>query len=124
MSSLRWARAAAICGFLATAAFAQRPAVEIKVAGNARIPAAAVIAVSGLGMGQPISRAPLDAAVQKLFETGFFTSVNYRYDPRTVDGVNGYVVTLQVAEEPARAQIVLDIPGEDPEQLWQQLKAA
>jgi len=28
-----------------------------------------------------VSRADLDAAAQKLFETGLFTSMNYRYNP-------------------------------------------
>ncbi len=121
MRSLKWvAGLSAICGWLAPAAMAQRPVVEIKVAGNARLAPAAVIGASGLRIGQTVSRPELDAAAQKIFDTGFFSSVNYRYDPKA----NGYAVTLQVSEEPAGTLVELDFPGLDAEQLWQQLKSA
>ena len=51
---------------LAPAALAQHPVAEIKVAGNARLPAAAVIAASGLRVGQIATRAQFDAAAQRL----------------------------------------------------------
>jgi len=94
------------------------------VTGNARVKAAAVIAASGLRAGQQVSRAELDATVQKMFDTGFFSGVNYRYDLKTTAGVTGYIVTLQVTEEALQTPVELDIPGQDPEQLWRQLKAA
>ena len=115
---------AAVALMLAPAALAQRPIVEIKVAGNERLAAAAVIAASGLRTGQTVARAELDAAAQKLFETGFFTSVNYRYDPKSAGGVAGYAVTLEISEEAARTPVELDIPGLDAEDLWRQLKSA
>jgi outer membrane protein assembly factor BamA len=104
-------------------ALAQHPVVEIKVAGNARL-AAAVIAASGLSVGQIVARAQLDAAAQKLADTGFFASVSYRYDPKPVGGVTGYALTFQVSEQEARTPVELDIPGLDAERLWQQLKSA
>jgi len=59
-----------------------------------------------------------------MFETGFFASVKYRYDPKSSGAVDGYAVTLQITEEPPRTQIVLDIPGQEEEQLWQHLKSS
>ena len=105
-------------------ALAQHPVAQIKVAGNARLAATAVIAASGLRVGQIVTRAQLDAAAQKLADTGFFASVSYRYDPKAAGGVTGYALTLQVTEEAARTPVELDIPGQDAERLWQQLKSA
>src|ERR1039457_2692799 len=105
-------------------ALAQHPVAQIKVAGNARLAATAVIAASGLRVGQIVTRAQLDAAAQKLADTGVFASVSYRYDPKAAGGVTGYALTLQVTEEAARTPVELDIPGQDAERLWQQLKSA
>src|ERR1022692_4096005 len=96
----------AVALMLMPAALAQHPVMEIKVAGNERLAAAAVIAASGLRKGQTATRAELDAAAQKLADTGFFTRVSYRYEPT------------------ALAPVELDIPGQDAEHLWQQLKTA
>jgi len=114
----------AVALLLAPAAFAQRPIVEIKVTGNERLAPSVVIAASGLQTGQAVTRAELDRAAQKLFETGFFKGANYRYDPKADGGVAGYAVTLEISEEAARTPVELDIPGLDAERLWQQLKAA
>jgi outer membrane protein assembly factor BamA len=109
---------------LAPAALAQRPVMEIGVAGNARLPSAAVIAASGLRKGQTATHAELDRAAQKLADTGFFASVSYSYDPKAVAGVTGYALTLHVSEQAALAPVELDIPGQDSERFWQQLKSA
>lgn len=115
---------AAVALVLAPAALAQRPVVDIQVAGNQRLAAAAVIAASGLRVGQTAARAEFDAAARKLFDTGFFAGVSYRFDPTTAGGVGGYAVTLQVSEEPARMPVELDIPGQDAELLWRQLQSS
>jgi outer membrane protein insertion porin family len=115
----------AVALLLAPAALAQHPVVEIKVAGNQRLAAAAVIAASGLRVGRMATHADLDAAAQKLADTGFFASVSYRYDPKPAPGGGtGYALTFQVSEQPALVAVQLDIPGQDTERLWQQLKAA
>jgi len=114
---------AALALMLAQPALAQRLA-EIKVTGNARLPADALIAAFGLRTGHTVTRAELDGAVQKLFQTGFFSSVNYRYDPEPVGSGPGYVLTLQVSEEAAHKPVELDFPDMDAERLWQQLKSA
>ena len=116
--------ALAILAVCATArpAGAQHPIVEIKVAGNQRLAAAAVIAASGLRQGQMATRADLDGAARRLADTGFFASVSYSYDPKTAGGATGYALTLHVSEQQALAPVELDIPGVDADQLWRQLK--
>jgi outer membrane protein insertion porin family len=106
------------------AALAQRPVVAIAVTGTERFTPAAVIAASGLHVGQTVVRNDLNAAAQRLLDTGFFSSVNYRYDFKTICDMNGFAVTLQIAEEPAPMPVELDIPGQDSETLWPQLQSA
>jgi outer membrane protein assembly factor BamA len=98
--------------------------MEISVAGNARFPSVAVIAASGLRKGQTATHEELDRAAQRLADTGFFASVSYSYDPKTVAGVTGYALTLHVSEQAAVVPVELDVPGQDTEHLWQQLKSA
>ncbi|HUE04333.1 MAG TPA: POTRA domain-containing protein [Bryobacteraceae bacterium] len=125
---MRWLHpAVAVCVIAAlvpAAALAQHPVMETKVAGNKRLPAAAVIAASGLRAGQMATRAQLDAAAKKLADTGFFSSVTYKYDPETAGSVTGYALTFLVTEQPAIVPVLLDIPDVDAERLWLQLKAA
>ena len=113
-----------ICGCLAPAAIAQRSIVAINVTGNVRLAPQPVIAASGLRIGQTVTRAALDAAAQRLLDTGLFASVNYSYAPQTARGISGFAVTLHVAEEPASSAVALDFPGQDAEQLWQRLRSS
>jgi len=113
-----------IAAFFIVSAAAQTTLLEIRVAGNERLPSAAISAASGLHVGSTVTRADFDAASQKLFDTGFFQSVNYGYDPKRVGEKTGFVVTLLLAEEPARTPVVLDIPDVDEEQVWRELKHA
>lgn len=108
---------------LAGIAFAQAPLYEIHVVGNERLSAADIVAASGLRTGESVTRDDFDAANQKLFETGFFASVNYRYAAKTRGDVVGFSLTLQVAEEPAETQVIVDIPGVDEAALWRDLAA-
>jgi outer membrane protein assembly factor BamA len=125
MQRMEWAAGIlALCGILAPCALAQHPIMEIKVSGNQRLPAAAVIAASGLRQGQAATHADLDKAAAKLAQTGLFSSVSYQYDPRTVGGVTGYALVLLVSEDTALATVVLDFPGEDAERLWQRLRSS
>jgi len=106
---------------MAAIASAQAPLYEIGVAGNDQLRAADIIAASGLHTGQTATRDDFDAANQKLFDTGFFTSVNYRYAAKIQGNVAGYSLTMQVAEEPARTRVIIDIPGIDESKLWPDL---
>lgn len=102
-------------------ASAQAPLYEVRVTGNDQLRADDIIAASGLHVGQSATRDDFDAANQKLFDTGFFTSVNYRYAAKIQRNVAGFTLTFQVTEEPARTQAILDIPGTDVDKIWQDL---
>jgi outer membrane protein assembly factor BamA len=107
---------------LAPVASAQTPILELRVEGNSRLPSAGIIAASGLKVGAVVTRHDLDAAAQKLVDTGFFHSANYRFQPKSSDRP-GYVVTLQVSEEKAGRSVQLDIPGIEEAQLWATLRS-
>ncbi len=117
---------AALAGLILTAtlAFAQAPLYEIRVTGNQRFRAEDIIAASGLRLNQAVTTDDFDSAIKKLSETGLFTSVNYRYDPKISRGAAGFALTLEVVEQPAVRQTEIDIPGLDGEKLWQDLKRA
>ena len=94
---------------------------EVHVEGNLRLKASAVVAASGLHLNTQVTRADLDKAAQRLFDTGLFTGMNYRYAPIAKDASGGQSVTFMVKEEATRATVVLDIPGIEPDQMWTQL---
>src|ERR1044072_1677160 len=80
-----------------TSAVAQqsnRIVTRIEVEGLVKLTADEVIATSGLKTGTPLSVPALDAAGQKLFESGLFSKVAYR---STSKG-NQVTVILQVEE--------------------------
>ena len=103
---------------------AQRPIVSIHVNGNERIPEAAVVAASGLRVGQVVTQPDMDAVAQRLLHTGFFSIASYRCDPVKTASASGFAVVLEVTEEDARTPVLLDIPGQDAERLWSGLMAA
>ena len=109
------------CVGIAATASAQAPLYEIRVTGNDQLRAADIIAASGLRKGQSATRDDFDAANQKLFETGLFTSVNYRYAAKIQGNIPGFSLTLEVAEEPAGTQVIVDIPGVDESKFWQDM---
>ncbi len=96
--------------------------VDIQVTGNARLPSAAIIAASGLARGQTATPKDFDAAMARLDNTGLFTSLAYRYDPKTMGEKSGYAVTLQVAEAQTVSGVRLDIPGVEENEIWQEIR--
>jgi outer membrane protein insertion porin family len=106
----------------AAIAVAQYHLLEVRVAGNQQLRAEDIIAASRLRTGQTVARAEFDAATQRLFDTGLFASVNYTYAQK--NDATGYLLTFQVAEEPAGTQVLIDIPGVDDARLWQDLARA
>ena len=98
--------------------------VDIKVSGNYKFPAAAVISACGLRVGQSFAAKDVEAATHRLAETGLFSSVDSRYDARTVNRTAGYALTWRVEEAPVSASVRLDFPGIDEQELWKELKQA
>jgi outer membrane protein assembly factor BamA len=77
-----------------------------------------VLDLAGLHIGAPVDQAALQAAAQKLNETGLFDSVNYRYESGPKQG---YALTLQVADPTSLFNATIDVPGANEDELWRWL---
>ncbi len=97
------------------------PVAGVRVAGNQRLPAAAIVRATGVRQGQAASRENLDAAVRSLFDTGLFTSVNYRYEQVPGSDPATYTVTFQVLEDRADTDVRIEIAGVDEASVWKDL---
>src|SRR5215471_9662094 len=72
------------------------PLKTLRIDGSQRIPAAKILAVAGLNIGQPVVKADFDSARNRLVATGAFESVGYEFKP---SGDNmGYDGVFQVVE--------------------------
>ncbi len=77
-----------------------------------------VLELAGLHIGSPVDQAALQAAAQRLNDSGLFDSVNYRYEPGSQQG---YALTLQVADPVSLFNASIDIPGTNEDELWKWL---
>ncbi|HKW63873.1 MAG TPA: POTRA domain-containing protein [Candidatus Acidoferrum sp.] len=68
---------------------------EIHIEGQKHLSEAQISALTGLVPGSQVGRADLQAAADKLTQTGLFDKISYRFETRT-----GVVVTYQVVESP------------------------
>jgi outer membrane protein assembly factor BamA len=101
---------------------AQNGIASITVTGNRRLSTAAILQASGLHLHQPVTKADLDKANQRLMNTGLFTAVHYRTDDPASEHAD-WALTLEVTEDRAPVDVRLDIPGLDEKQLWDGLQA-
>ncbi len=81
------------CAVLGQQAF---PLEKIAVRGNERIAAEKIVAVSGLKIGTPVTKADFDAARARLLATGAFESVGYEFKPAADN--KGFDATFEVVE--------------------------
>ncbi len=72
------------------------PLESVAVRGNRRIAAEKIVAVSGLKIGTPMTKADFDAARTKLLATGAFESVGYEFKPSAKN--TGFDATFEVVE--------------------------
>ena len=75
---------------------AAAPLREVRSDGLKSIPEAQLVALSGLQPGTPTAREDLQAAADKLVQSGLFAKVKYNFQDRT----DGLVVTFHVEEAP------------------------
>jgi outer membrane protein assembly factor BamA len=68
---------------------------EVRVEGQKDLSEAQLVALTGLVVGSQVGRSDLQAAADKLVQTGLFSKVSYNFETRT-----GVVVTYHVAESP------------------------
>src|SRR5438477_9923560 len=109
---------------VAGVATAQIPVATVGVAGHERLPAGAIARATGVRIGQKPARGALDAVAGTLFNTGLFTSVNYRYDPVAGTDPSTYRITFQVVEDREDTDVRIEIPGMDEAAIWKELEAS
>jgi len=68
---------------------------EVRIEGQKHLSEAQIVSITGLTVGSEIGRADLQAAADKLTQTGLFDKISYHFETRT-----GVVVTYQVQESP------------------------
>jgi outer membrane protein insertion porin family len=75
---------------------AQFPLETLRVEGNYHIPAAKIIAVSGLKIGRTVVKEDFEAARTRLIQSGAFSNAGYEFKPSTAG--TGYDGMLEVTE--------------------------
>ena len=100
---MRICRAAALAVYLpalyllAAPTAAQTSALrQVRIEGNKQFTEAQIVALSGLQTGTEVTRPDLQAAADRLVQTGLFAGVNYTFQTRT----DGVVVTFSLGEVP------------------------
>lgn len=78
---------------------------EIRAEGQRHLSEAEVTALTGLAVGSPVGRADLQAAADKLVQTGLFAKVSYNFQTRS-----GVIVTYHVEESPRLPAYFDNIP--------------
>lgn len=87
---------AAVCPSLAqTADNVTASLREVRIEGQKHLSESQIAALTGLVLGSQVGRADLQAAADKLVQTGLFDKVSYRFETRT-----GVIVTYNVQESP------------------------
>ena len=107
-----------MCGIAAQSGF---PIETIEFHGS-EYPRSALLTVTGLHAPMPFSEAALRDAAQKLQDTGFFRSVQFRYEPARSH--RGYAVNFDLAEDTDSLPARIDIPDADENDVWTALEAA
>lgn len=90
------------------------PIQSLAVEGNHVFPAAAILAVAGLKIGQVAGEAEFDAARDRLIASGAFERVGYQFAP--APGGKGFRASFQVAETTSLYPVVfedLGVPDRD-----------
>jgi outer membrane protein assembly factor BamA len=77
-----------------------------------------VLDLAGLHIGAAVDKAAMEAASQKLSESGMFESVSYSYGPGTKQG---YALALKIADPRSPFTATIDIPGVNDDELWRWL---
>ncbi|MGQ0733610.1 MAG: BamA/TamA family outer membrane protein [Acidobacteriota bacterium] len=105
-----------------SAAVGQAPAGEIlgevRVHGNHTTPDADVLALAGLTLGAPLTGTTLEAAAQRLRDSGRFAGIEVRKRYRSIDNPLDIVVIVIVDEHAAVSEDDL-VPGS-----WKRIRAA
>ena len=101
-----------ICGLFVAAVVSSTPSAgqdlaklgAIRVAGHSRYTEPQVVSLSGLEPGRSVSKADLEAAAQRLADTGLFQRVSYKY----ATAAGQLTVTFDIEEARWTVPVVLD----------------
>jgi outer membrane protein assembly factor BamA len=102
---------------LGVAAFPQEgsfPLELVNVKGSVLTPTT-VEEIAGLRLGAPIDKAAMESACKRLADSGLFASIGYEYAPGPK---RGYILTLDLSDQPATVPAVIDIPGANEDDVW------
>ena len=105
----------------ALAAEQRFPLNKLDSSGQNRLSEQAVLLASGLKLRQSVENGDFVKACDQIVNSGFFRSCNFRYDPLTVGGVDGYDVHFVVEEIAETQAATIEIPGLSEDDLWNEL---
>ena len=74
-----------------------------------------VLEIAGLHIGAPIEKAGIEAACEKLRDSGIFSSIDYRY---TEDAEHNFALILTVRDQGSLSDATIDVPGIDESEAW------
>jgi Surface antigen variable number repeat len=123
-----------VCTLLAPAVFGQLTAVDqpappsrrvvtiekLNVKGT-RFPARSIQILTGLREGDQIDEAAVRKAIERMLESGLIRSVNYNYE--SLEDPHKVALELDVIDETPLYPASIEIPGVDPEPVWQYLES-
>ncbi|MEO8052241.1 MAG: POTRA domain-containing protein [Acidobacteriota bacterium] len=93
---------------------------NLKVKGT-RFPARSIQILTGLREGDQIDEAAVRKAIERMLESGLIRSVNYVYE--SLEDPHQVALELDVIDETPLYPASIEIPGVDPEPVWQYLES-
>jgi hypothetical protein len=86
-----------------------------------RFPARSIQILTGLREGDQIDEAAVRKAIERMLESGLIRSVNYNYE--SLEDPSKVALELDVIDETPLYPASIEIPGVDPEPVWQYLES-
>jgi Surface antigen variable number repeat len=86
-----------------------------------RFPARSIQILTGLREGDQIDEAVVRKAIERMLESGLIRSVNYNYE--SLEDPGKVSLELDVIDETPLYPASIEIPGVDPEPVWQYLES-
>lgn len=86
-----------------------------------RFPARSIQILTGLREGDQIDEAAVRKAIERMLESGLIRSVNYNYE--SLEDPGKVALELDVIDETPLYPASIEIPGVDPEPVWQYLES-
>jgi hypothetical protein len=86
-----------------------------------RFPARSIQILTGLREGDQIDEAAVRKAIERMLESGLIRSVNYNYE--SLEDPGKVSLELDVIDETPLYPASIEIPGVDPEPVWQYLES-